>query len=144
MCLACVGETVMLDMPMLADELEVLYCVFDIIVLDGETLIHLPLYQRHQKLQHALRATRESVPLEHGQTVITGRVVAILPDQAEPPVPGYPRSSTWSMCGRTIQDIMVRSSLLFEKEYEEENWSPLVKRFILFPIRALVDCNGLL
>jgi hypothetical protein len=97
---------------MLSDELEVLYCVFDIIVLDDENLTHLPLCLRHQKLQHALRAMQESVPLEQGQTVITGRVVAILPDPPEPPIPGYPRSSTWSMRGHTVQDIVVSTVFL--------------------------------
>lgn len=96
-------------MPMITDELEVLYCVFDIVVLDGETVAHLPLSQRHQKLQHALRRVDDSIPLEGGQTAITGRVVTIIPGHPEPPIPGYARSATWSMRGSTAQDIVVRS-----------------------------------
>lgn len=103
------NKTVALDMPMVSDELEVLYCVFDIVVLDGETIANLPLSQRHQKLQHALRNMQDGVKLADGQTVITGRVVKILPDRLEPPIPGYPRSSTWSMRGRMVQDIVVSS-----------------------------------
>lgn len=109
----CTGKKeLLLDLPMVSDEMEVLYCVFDIIVLDGETVTHLPLYQRHQKLQHALRYKQESVPLEGGQTVITGRVVPILPNQAEPPMPGYAPSALWSMKGCSVQDIMVRAPAL--------------------------------
>ena len=92
---------------MVSDEMEVLYCVFDIIVLDGHTITHLPLAHRHQKLQHALRYKRDSVLLEGGQTVITGRVVPILPDQGELPIPGYAQSAMWSVKGHTVQHIMV-------------------------------------
>ena len=88
--------------------MEVLYCVFDIMVLDGHTITHLPLAERHTKLQHALRCKRDSVPLEGGRTVITGRVVPILPDQQEGPIPGYARSAMWSVKGHTIQHIVVR------------------------------------
>lgn len=93
---------------MVSDELEVLYCLFDIVVLDGETLTHLPLLQRHQKLQQAVRPAPESTLLEGGQTVITGRLVVILPDPPEPPIPGYARSAAWSARGRSAQDIVVR------------------------------------
>lgn len=92
---------------MVAEELEVLYCVFDIVVVDGRNLSKLPLRERHTVLAHALRdAPPEGVPLEGGATAITGRIVTVLPGQ-KPSLPSHPNSALWSVAGDSVQAIMV-------------------------------------
>jgi ATP-dependent DNA ligase len=97
-----------LDVPMVADELEVLFCVFDVVVVDGRNLLRLPLRERHVELAGALKPAPEAgIPLEGGATAITARLVTILPDQ-QPALPSHPKSALWSVHGTSAQAIVVR------------------------------------
>jgi len=82
---------------LLAEDVEIVYCVFDLLQHDGHSIAHEPLQRRHELLRQAISPCPvEGCALQDGKTAITARVVPILPG-SEPLVPACPASQFWSV-----------------------------------------------
>jgi hypothetical protein len=107
---ACAVVTEVLEQPILPEEVEIVFCVFDIVYINGHCLTKLPLRLRHEHLAAALTvAPEEGVELEGGKTPTTARLVPIVPHTTGPVVPGCAASADWSVRGSCVQDVVVRT-----------------------------------
>lgn len=94
---------------LLAEEVEIVYCVFDLLQYDGHSIAHEPLQRRHELLRQAIvPCPVEGWVLQSGKTAVTARVVPILPG-SQPLVPGCPASQFWSVQIRTAAELLVRA-----------------------------------
>lgn len=99
---------------MLPEEVQLVFCLFDILHLDGEPLAKLPLRIRHEKLAAAIKAAPTAgVVLENGETAIKARLLPILPGNGAPLMPGSAASAAWSVRGSTAADVVVRPHPFF-------------------------------
>ena len=95
---------------MMPEDIEIVFCIFDILYLDGERLTTLPLRERHARLRTALRdAPAAGCALHGGATPIAARLVRVLPGATVPLLPGCPASVLWSVMGTSVRDIQVCS-----------------------------------
>lgn len=94
---------------LLAEDVEIVYCVFDLLQHDGHSIAHEPLQRRHELLRQAIvPCPVEGCALQSGKTAVTARVVPILPG-SQPLVPGCPSSQFWSVRIRTAAELLVRT-----------------------------------
>lgn len=95
---------------LLAEEVELIYCAFDLLQCDGRSIAHEPLRVRHELLRKVISPCAEDGwALQEGRTAVTGRVVAILPGSV-PLLPGCPASQFWSVRIKTAAEMLVRAA----------------------------------
>jgi hypothetical protein len=95
--------------PVVPEEMELVYIVWDVIYLNGESIAALPLRERHARLREVMRqAPATGVEIEGGQTPMTARLVPLVPGATEPLLPGSDASMRWSVEGVSAADVQVR------------------------------------
>eukprot|EP00892_Ulva_mutabilis_P006390 jgi/Ulvmu1/4122/UM019_0101.1 len=110
---------------LLAEDVEIVYCAFDLLQHDGASVAHEPLARRHELLRRALApCPAGGCALQGGRTAITGRVVPIVPGSA-PLVPGCPASQFWSVRIRTAAEMLDALKRVEKMDYEGVVLKPL-------------------
>lgn len=117
-------------MGLLAEDVEIMYCVFDLLQHDGRSVAHEPLEVRQQLLRQAIApCVAGGCVLQRGATAVMARVVPVLPGR-EALVPGCPASQFWSVQIRTAAELLVRAPIL-----PRQVWSATLLRLYLLSYR---------